>query len=470
MESPGTSSRLKFVKSQNLLFNICNKLLLNKLLLLYPLIHAKVVSEMKLFLLSLLTYLAIALGIAVTNDEIHFDELHSATQPRASKELISLRRRVAESPSGLVVRTTFSNYTSYFLTGPRDYAVVLFFTTSNKQHHCDACPHSARALLTAASAYYNEYPLDSRDESKAARVIFALVDFSTNEEAFYFHKINHVPFVYYLPATRSDWSDWPESEIQNVLLHAKFVRPREKDLDGKQVIDLFDTKKKFKIFKRVHDVASLAFYVTLLFVILGSLASTYSSYFLTLFRQKYSYFFGSLALQAASIGGFLYCIINNAPTLPVSRDYSLVQPGGSQTYIEGGIIGTLHLVSALSMILVIIAAKSKAISNFLKTTLVIGFFCLFIVLYYRIFAYYQMKTTWYKVSEHVPPELRAVYALFLQKTKKWYAQNLASYVNMGTRMLLASYKQIWSENEIVHSLITRLSAMFDNISSGKQEL
>lgn len=347
------------------------------------------------------------------------------------------RQRSAATSSG-VVRLTTDNYTSAVLDSPRDYNTIVLFTASEQKFGCVACITLANEFIVAARSYAAAHgvsllpkPGDNTSDPSAYHpetddrtTFFGVVDFRYNQEAFGMHGFKSVPYIAVFKANKTRKLEIHD-KMQRVVIPAENLHgPTEGTLDAAAILALVPDET-IAVIRPASERTSWAVVATCIVAIFGALIScdTGNIFF---YRRTWFWVAAAFVLYGVSISGAIGCVIKNPPWYGMGKDGKATFFSGSgghdQYVLEGLVIGALNVGAAGSAIALVLLARSRTASVFVKVVVGALCFALWIALYLRILGFYQLKTPWYKVesllSEHSQRSLRIAYV----RAGAWWAQ------------------------------------------------
>ena len=161
----------------------------------------------------------------------------------------------------------------------------------------------------------------------------------------------------------------------------------------------------------------LGTFATLILAILASVISA-KPHLIKFWNSNSFWYLGSLALYGCAISGVIRCIISGIPWTTFDskgRVAAFSDQSGSQTIVEGIVMASLLLASALAVIMLHKIAVSRENSDLLKVigcTLCVGLFAALFTNYVKMF---QTKQGWVSFADMIPAEVYAILRLLHAK-------------------------------------------------------
>ncbi|QSL65053.1 hypothetical protein MERGE_002358 [Pneumocystis wakefieldiae] len=273
----------------------------------------------------------------------------------------------AESNSGLIQLDSPSIYS--IITKPRNYSIVVMFTTNNIQYDCHVCRKLYPSFKLIAKSRHKTHP-------KSKSLFFGVIEYLENEYIFSQLQLTNIPTIILYPATIG-----PASSRNNkpVILNI-----RDGDISSEWLAQAISQK----INEPIHIVyflnyGKIAFYAFIAFLSVFFFKITHSFIFYVISKKELWLIF-SLASIIIFNSGYMLVKIRKSPFTGQNNDSPIYisQSSSTQYGIESHIIIVTYLTLIFTVIL--LAVFAPKVSNKRKqTTLII----LLIILQFIIFSF-----------------------------------------------------------------------------------
>mmetsp|Transcript_67978 Transcript_67978/g.133679 ORF Transcript_67978/g.133679 Transcript_67978/m.133679 type:complete len:410 (+) Transcript_67978:45-1274(+) len=311
-----------------------------------------------------------------------------------NRKIAAITKAISHRP---VISLTDSNFTKYVTDRPRDYHAVLLFTATAPKYQCSVCVRSMTSYEEIAEFYNQQYQFNTT--SIESRVVFFKIEVDNGRSIFNELGLETVPRLYILPPVAVGA---PKAKISNYEVSNQIL------LEGtSRVIEELTNKTGVKVEITVSpDLLLLALG---LFAILAALfvsAAKGDFYGAVLWYQSPKiWVVVSSICFAVGVSGSIFCVIKSAPLMGMTRKGVSIfaTQGRDQFLLEGVIIASITLLSALSAYLMSVVTKIRY--PVLKHIIVLLCLAIWIVLGTYIFSTYRLKTGWYNLKDTFPPEL-----------------------------------------------------------------
>jgi len=242
------------------------------------------------------------------------------------KELMELRKNFSSTTNMMSLNPTMSQ--RYILRVPRNYSLILFFTSRNPQ--CAACKFLDPQIKLLEYSWRTSTPED------APLFIFRIIA-ERNMELFNQLSVTNVPVLLHLPPSETGWIVQEDQKypFQRGAIAAGDFAAWARTQTGVEII----------IWEPWWMKHQKLFFVSLLFLIIRPIYKSRHH-----FQNSYFWFSAALAIFFISIGGIVFDAIRNPPLFGSawSGEFSLIDPHyGSHFVVEGLLLSFLHIAAGL---------------------------------------------------------------------------------------------------------------------------
>lgn len=263
-----------------------------------------------------------------------------------------MRQLLASKANGGVFDIADDLYENY-LSGARDYDVMVFMTSDSPQINCLLCRETDPRFRILANSWDRAYPAGY---SEGRDIYFFKAEFANSKNLFQQMQLDSIPKIFYFPAQLEGVN--PAAWVTNNSQY-QFFQGEQQELMKEWVTSI--TGASFDIYVPL-DYSRLIMNACITFAIImlirrfrGPLALMFQSPFM----------WGSLSLVAILlfVGGYMFNQIRNTPFVKESGDnVEYIAPGAQTQYgLETQLLSSLY--GLLSLVFVLLVGKVGAIRN-----------------------------------------------------------------------------------------------------------
>lgn len=287
-----------------------------------------------------------------------------------------MRQLLAAKGNSGVLDIADDNYEKY-LSGPRDYDVVVFMTSNSPQINCILCQDTEPKFRIVANSWNRAFPAGV---SEGRDVYFFKAEFGSSKALFQKMKLDSIPKIFYFPPQPkgANSAAWITDNSQYQFLQG------EQDVMLRQWL-MSITNQSFDLYVPI-DYPRLIMNACITFAIVmlirrfrGALSQLLQSRFL----------WGALSLVAILLfsGGYMFNQIRNTPFLrEVGDKVEYIAPGAQSQYgLETQLLSTLY--GLLSLVFVLLVSKVGTIRNNKVQLIAVAFIMALVYLLYSLLLY-----------------------------------------------------------------------------------
>eukprot|EP01120_Amphizonella_sp_Union-15-10_P007230 TRINITY_DN2422_c0_g1_i1.p1 TRINITY_DN2422_c0_g1~~TRINITY_DN2422_c0_g1_i1.p1 ORF type:complete len:341 (-),score=23.14 TRINITY_DN2422_c0_g1_i1:43-1065(-) len=288
------------------------------------------------------------------------------------------------SEKNSVVELGQKDYLELVAQGPRQYSIILTFTSETSYLDCSTCREMA-PLLDEASKIYREF---INGNYSRANLFFVKLELAKNAELFNKLKTNlrGVPHVRHVPPTskKSKNFAWSQKEVYPLYTDRIKIEELTKWIQQRTNIMLLKEPSKVNIYTR--------YYPALIALVVLYLSCKFIPGLSNMFKKPMFWFIISSGIWAIMLSGIVYNMIHQPPLFYTHQGNRMfIYPSfRAQFVLEGFIISGLMLVALLGYIISTSYAPSLKGNWKIRFSFLIGA-AMFTIPYYTVFSIYRVK-------------------------------------------------------------------------------
>lgn len=233
-----------------------------------------------------------------------------------------------------------------FLTGPRDYHLVLYMASDSPKLNCVLCREVHPAYATVADSWAHEFPQGLPEEE--TQIYFLEADFVNSKALFQLMELDLIPKIFHFPPTQA--TDAANSWIKNNNQYQFYAGEHTAMI--KQFVTGI-TGRNFQTFVPVN-YSKMFMNAAITFLII-MLLRKYNHYLFVLLKLSFVWGSASLVLILIFISGYMFNQIRGTPFVrEMGNRVEYFAPNSQMQYgLETQVISTLYGLLGLAFVLLI---------------------------------------------------------------------------------------------------------------------